>query len=183
MTKIQNDFYDILNQFLKYKNNYNKLDFKTQWDTNFKSLSTRLKESDLLNNNLYIFGNTGVGKTYFSQELINGRGMYYKWYEIINDVLNGDNKIRKYFNSDIIVIDDFLSKKPTEYNINIFYEIIDTRLENKKQTIITTNYSPKEFKNILQNLGTIEHYLQNRISSRMNLFDFYEFKGNDKRKK
>ncbi|AUB32021.1 hypothetical protein SFLOR_v1c09730 [Spiroplasma floricola 23-6] len=37
--------------------------------------------------------------------------MYYKWYEIINDVLNGDNKIKKYFNSDIIVINDFLSKK------------------------------------------------------------------------
>ncbi|AUB32020.1 hypothetical protein [Spiroplasma floricola] len=77
----------------------------------------------------------------------------------------------------------FYLKKSTEYNINIFYEIIDTRLENDKKTIIITNYSPKEFKNILQNLGTIEIHLQNRISSRMNLFDFYEFKGVDRRKK
>ncbi len=183
LTKIQERYKQLLIEHKEAVSKYKQTEFILKIDMREPSLNGRIGKYDLLNENLYIFGNTGVGKTYFSQKLINGRGKYFKWYDIFNDALDGSAKFSKYTNPSIIVIDDFLSRKPTEYNINMFYEIIDKRLELNKKTIITTNYTKQEFKNVLNQIDKVDKHFQARIYSRMNTFSFYEFKGEDLRKK
>lgn len=182
-TKIQDRYEQLISKHKEDVAKYEEIDFIVRLEMKEPSLNTKINNDDILNDNLYIFGNTGVGKTYFCQQLISGRGSYFKWYDIVNDALDGSAKFSKYTTPAIIVIDDFLSRKPTEYNINMFYEIIDKRLELGKQTIITTNYTKQEFKNVLNQIDKVDKHLQARIYSRMNTFSFYEFKGEDLRKK
>lgn len=58
--------------------------------------------------------------------------------------------IEKYMNVDLLVIDDFLTTKPTEWVIETLYRIINHRYENMKKTIITSNLSLPEIEERLQ---------------------------------
>lgn len=59
--------------------------------------------------------------------------------------------IQKYREIDFLVIDDFLSVKPTDFVVDILYIIINHRYDFLKTTIITSNFSLPEIENLLKN--------------------------------
>ncbi|MDM8534426.1 ATP-binding protein [Clostridiaceae bacterium HSG29] len=128
--------------------------------------------------NLLFYGPTGQGKTYLcnciANSLINkGHLVIYqtafKLIEIIenarfnkNNFSNKDENYQMLFSSDLLIIDDLGTEFINTFtNVEIF-NIINTRLNQNKKTIISTNLSPIQIK---------EKY-SDRISSR--LFGNYE---------
>ena len=51
---------------------------------------------------------------------------------------------RKYFDCDLLIIDDLGTELTTEFVRSAFYQIVNTRLMTNKKTIISTNLSPAE---------------------------------------
>ncbi len=138
--------------------------------------------------NLFFYGPTGQGKTYLcnciANSLINKGYLViyqtaFKLIEIIenarfnkNTFSNKDENYQMLFNADLLILDDLGTEFINTFtNVEIF-NIINTRLNQNKKTIISTNLSPVQIK---------EKY-SDRISSR--LFGNYEmlsFYGSDLR--
>lgn len=154
-----------------------------------------LKESiDFVNNfeaveqkNLFMCGNTGLGKTFLSsciaKELLD-KG-YCVIYQSANRIFNmlqddrfntgGDNNkhiINSLYDCDLLIIDDLGTELVTSYTASAFFDILNTRLINNKKMIINTNLS-------LERINTV---YSPRIASR--LMDFLQmvFIGEDIRK-
>lgn len=100
--------------------------------------------------NIFIFGEIGVGKTYLTnciaKELLDlGYSVIYftaiKFFEILTEIRLSNNKQEfNYINTcDLIIIDDL----GTEYNNSLvnseFYSFINTRILNQKSVIISSN--------------------------------------------
>lgn len=133
--------------------------------------------------NLLFYGPPGQGKTYLcnciASSLINKGYLViyqtsFKLIEIIenarfnkNNFSKNDENYQMLFNSDLLIIDDLGTEFINTFtNVEIF-NIINTRLNQNKNTIISTNLSPVQIK---------EKYSE-RISSRLfgsyKLFSFY----------
>jgi DNA replication protein DnaC len=68
--------------------------------------------------------------------------------------------MKKYLDANLLVLDDFLSTRPTDWVIDILYYLINHRFEYLKKTIITCNMSLEELE---KRMG------DQRITSRINL--------------
>lgn len=55
-----------------------------------------------------------------------------------------------YMDAHMLVLDDFITTRPTDWVIEIIYHLINYRYENMKKTIITSNFSLDQLENILQ---------------------------------
>lgn len=136
--------------------------------------------------NLYVFGNVGVGKSYLATALTrrfvenlpvekNGNTMGFVghgWPEFavvsellleirstfdMNCVDRELDVIDKYSNAGLLVLDDMGAEKTTEWALQTLYVIINRRINNLKQTIITSNLS----------LDDLSFKLSDRIASRI----------------
>jgi len=67
--------------------------------------------------------------------------------------------MRKYLDAHLLVIDDFLTTRPTDWVTDVLYHLINHRYEYMKKTIITSNYTLEELEKRLQD---------QRITSRIN---------------
>lgn len=87
------------------------------------------------------------------------------------------------FNYDIIAIDDFgLSQNNNRNNVltDIYFSLIDNRLENNKKMIITSNLSVSE---CIDKMNSSNNEASARIASRLSkVSSIIETKGSDKRK-
>ena len=112
---------------------------------NFKELSKD-------NNGLIFHGNVGTGKTYLAACIANKiiedyqiRVKMRNIPQIINDIEKGGFDIdkndyyRKLSSVSLLILDDFGIERNTEYVNEMVYQIINTRYESKKPTIISTN--------------------------------------------
>ena len=103
---------------------------------------------------LYIFGDTGNGKTYISCAIANE--LFKKGYKVMvtknNDAVKKindfDEDISTNFKNelrmmDLIVIDDFGTNRETDYQIEQVYNLINFLYSNKKIVIFTTNIPRK----------------------------------------
>ena len=122
--------------------------------------------------NLLFLGSTGLGKTHLSLAIANvviNRGYsvcYGTSHNICEDLrsemFGRDEKITytndKILEADLLVLDDLGTEIENQYNIATIYNIINTRILEKKPTIISTNYQLSEL---------LDKYDQ-RISSRLN---------------
>ena len=104
--------------------------------------------------NLMFMGGTGVGKTHLSLAIVNvaiNRGfsvIYGTSQNIISDLQNesfGRTENNYYsehdvLGTDLLVIDDLGTEFSTKFSAACVYNIINTRLLQKKPTIISTNY-------------------------------------------
>ena len=139
--------------------------------------------------NLLMYGGTGLGKTMLSsciaKEVIDkGFKVYYQpAYRIFslfesNKFSNEQDEaikaqIKYIFNSDLLIIDDLGSELVTTYTAEVLFDLINTRINSGKKTIINTNLS-------LEDLETI---YSPRISSRLTgNYTHLEFTGDDIRK-
>lgn len=127
----------------------------------------------LESDNLLMYGGTGLGKTMLSsciaKEVIDkGFKVYYQpAYRIFslfesNKFTNEQDEavkaqIKYIFNSDLLIIDDLGTELVTTYTAEVLFDLINTRINSGKKTIINTNLS----------LEDIETIYSARISSRL----------------
>ena len=104
---------------------------------------------------LLLMGSVGVGKTHLAVSILKAlseRGFSCRFYEfgaLLKEIQNSYNPISKtselnvlqpIFDSEILVLDEIGASKPTDWVRDTMAHIINTRYNDKKLTIFTTNY-------------------------------------------
>jgi DNA replication protein DnaC len=105
---------------------------------------------------LLFTGTVGVGKTHLAVSILKGlfeRGFSCLFYEFgsllkeIQDSYNSNTKtseltvLSPVLNAEVLVLDELGASKPTDWVRDTMAHIINTRYNNKKATIFTTNYA------------------------------------------
>lgn len=118
--------------------------------------------------NLMLIGSSGYGKTHLASAVcrefvLHGRRIkYVEWLNEVDKIKyarfeDRENIFKPLYNADVLYIDDFLMSgsdtKPSESDVNIALRIIDSRVKNDMQTIITTNRTLDELYDISDLLG------------------------------
>lgn len=110
------------------------------------------------NEGLAFIGSTGTGKTFMACCIANAlstKGVPV-WVTTVQPLLRkfGDFKtnysevIQQIRNIGLLVLDDYsITPATSKHNLDLMYEIIDTRKNSGKPLIITTNLTPADFKN------------------------------------
>ncbi len=137
---------------------------------------------------LLLIGGTGLGKTHLSTSL--ARTVIEKGYSVLYDTAHNvvfdfnydqfkskpEEELRseKYLDCDLLLLDDLGTEVQTKHTNSYLYNLINTRMNRGKTTLISTNLTPNE---LLERYG-------DRLASR--LFGEYEillFRGKDIRLK
>lgn len=122
--------------------------------------------------NLLFYGNAGLGKTFLcnciAKDILDkGWPVLYvpvsQLFKIIeqerfhrDEMSNPNEELNMFYSVDLLIIDDLGTEFSTIVTQSELFNIINSRLLNKKPTIISTNLSPKDF----------EHQYSDRIVSR-----------------
>lgn len=104
---------------------------------------------------LLLMGGTGLGKTHLSTAIaasIIEKGfdvLYETSQNIISDFSferfgrgfgdQSENKTERYFDCDLLIIDDFGTEETNQFSVSCFYNLINTRQNKQLPTIINTN--------------------------------------------
>lgn len=148
---------------------------------------------------LFLYGDVGTGKTYnvyalTKQLIMNNENVFvFNLPRLLNTIRASFSKqeaynedtdnysyafvkdmssIEKLIDLDILVIDDIGAEKPSDWVAETLYYLINSRYEEEKTTIFTSNLS----------LDKLADRIGNRIVSRIaEMCDIYEMKGEDKR--
>ncbi len=140
----------------------------TSWELKNKDNIERFLTSFFINNNfkkdLFIFGEHGSGKTYFSSAIVNELVAKNKRVAFINTIkacqyLRQDRAKESEFiddliNVDLLIIDD-LGKEPTNkyfswFSLEVIYSILIGRQIASKKTVINSNLSIERYLNLIQ---------------------------------
>ncbi|MCX7614136.1 MAG: ATP-binding protein [Clostridiales bacterium] len=137
--------------------------------------------------NMLFYGGPGLGKTFMSSCIAKEvalKGFSVTYDTAINIFGNlekekfGENyeelqmQIKRYMLSDLLIIDDLGTELTTSFVCSSFYNLLNTRLIERRQMIISTNLSPKE----------IAARYTPQIASRLSFeFDRFHFFGKDVR--
>jgi DNA replication protein DnaC len=105
---------------------------------------------------LLIIGTVGVGKTHLAvgiiKELIAQKGvpcLFYDYRELLKEIQNSYNQsvqttemevLRPVFEAEVLVLDELGAVKPSEWVWDTVSHILNTRYNDRRTTIITTNY-------------------------------------------
>ena len=105
---------------------------------------------------LLLIGPIGVGKTHLAvgiiKELILSKGiacLFYDYRELLKEIQNSYNSsvqatelevLRPVFESEVLALDELGAVKPTEWVWDTVSLVLNTRYNNNKTTIITTNF-------------------------------------------
>ncbi len=130
------------------------------------------------NKGIFIFGDTGTGKTYALHALSKGRAMVDNFTMLLSEFRDYmqkgfyHDKIKEYTSQEYVFIDDIGAEKTSDFVIEFLYVLINKRYENMKRTVIGTNLS----------LDQLQQRYGDRIVSRlMEMCVFVELKGDDRR--
>ena len=151
---------------------------------NFECIRQYANEFDGSCRNLLLVGGTGLGKTHLSTAI--ARTVIERGYSVLYDTAHNvfsdfnydqfksrpDEALRaeKYFECDLLILDDLGTEVQTKNTNSYFYNLINTRMNRSKSTVISTNLLASE---------VIERY-GDRMASR--LFGNYvtlHFRGKD----
>lgn len=139
--------------------------------------------------NFLMIGTTGLGKTHLSTavaQTVIDKGfdvLYVSAVSMLGDFeakrfgtstsLSATNDTARYYDCDLLIIDDLGTELINKFTQSSLYEIINTRINVRKSTIINTNLTPSE----------INTLYSERISSRLlGEYQPLRFKGVDIRK-
>jgi DNA replication protein DnaC len=125
-------------------------------DKAYKTAKTFLDRFPIERDGLLLIGDVGVGKTHLAvgiiKELILTKGtpcLFYDYRELLKAIQNSYNAsvqitemdvLRPVFEADVLVLDELGAVKPTEWVWDTVSHILNTRYNDKRTTIITTNY-------------------------------------------
>jgi DNA replication protein DnaC len=140
----------------------------TNYDTDFPGANPSLAEAHFIASNfakkcdprgdkgLLIIGKIGTGKTHLAvgiiKDLILNRGiscLFYDYRELLKEIQNSYNStvqtteldvLRPVFDTDVLVLDELGAVKPTEWVWDTVSLILNTRYNDNRTTIITTNF-------------------------------------------
>jgi DNA replication protein DnaC len=115
-----------------------------------------VEEYPLDNTGLLLIGSIGVGKTHLAvgiiKELIVSKSipcLFYDYRELLKEIQNSYNDsvkatelevLRPVFETEVLVLDELGAVKPTEWVWDTVSLILNTRYNDNRTTIITTNY-------------------------------------------
>jgi DNA replication protein DnaC len=115
-----------------------------------------VSEYPLTRTGLMLIGPIGVGKTHLSvgivKELALAKGvpcLFYDYRELLKEIQNSYNAsvattemqvLRPVFETEVLVLDELGAIKPTEWVWDTVSHILNTRYNDKRTTIITTNF-------------------------------------------
>ena len=112
--------------------------------------------------NLFIYGDTGVGKTFLSHciacEILKKAysTLYFPSYDLFNLLAketfareSGDGGIMEYvLNCDLLILDDLGTELANTFTVSRLFQILNERALRRRSTILSTNLSPKDFRDI-----------------------------------
>ena len=151
---------------------------------------------------LLFVGNAGVGKTHLAvgilKEIINKHRrpcLFYECGALFKEIQNSYSEVARtselrllapVYEADLLVLDELGTVMPTGWVFDTLYQIINTRYNNEKVTIFTTNYpdTPRIEKiedettptrsfavsrsvSIIEGLSTLEQRISARVRSRL----------------
>nr|WP_246408941.1 ATP-binding protein [Granulicella aggregans] len=112
--------------------------------------------SDKTGTGLLLTGSIGVGKTHLAvgilQSLVAERGatgLFYDYRDLLKQVQNSYNRqvneteleiLKPVFEAEVLVLDELGASKPTDWVWDTVAHILNTRYNDRRTTIITTNY-------------------------------------------
>jgi DNA replication protein DnaC len=115
--------------------------------------------ADLDGQGLLLVGPVGVGKTHLAVALLHDlielygiRGLFYQFGALLRQIQDSYNPISQtselsvlqpVFDADVLVLDELGASKPTDWVRDTMMQIINTRYNDKRLTIFTTNFSDK----------------------------------------
>jgi DNA replication protein DnaC len=172
----------------------------TNYDTDFPGAHPSLAEAHFLasgfaqkcdprgDKGLLIIGKIGTGKTHLAagiiRELILNRGiscLFYDYRELLKEIQNSYNAtvqtteldvLRPVFEPDVLVLDELGAVKPTEWVWDTVSLILNTRYNDNRTTIITTNFDDQPAAGVAASLSSARaasrgETLGDRIGERM----------------
>jgi DNA replication protein DnaC len=113
------------------------------------------REYPAVERGLVFMGPVGVGKTHLSVAILRGlveKGvpcLFYEFGALLKEIQNSYNPISQtselkvlapVFESEVLVLDELGASKPTDWVRDTMMQIINTRYNDRKLTIFTTNY-------------------------------------------
>lgn len=125
----------------------------------FESLRDYTERFDpKISKSVALFGGTGLGKTHLSSAV--ARGVIEKGYDVyyvgavnmISDFeakrFNGGNggEAERCFDCDLLIIDDLGTEVVNQFTVSVLYNIINTRLNSHKPTLLSTNLDSNDFR-------------------------------------
>jgi DNA replication protein DnaC len=98
--------------------------------------------------NLFIYGKTGTGKTHLAISLVRDGAVYRRLPDLFREARGPDFPeqyvINKYGASKLLILDEIGRQKFSDFEHNLFFEIIDKRYGACLPTTLITNLSPQE---------------------------------------
>jgi DNA replication protein DnaC len=127
--------------------------FEAEWDNWIADTPEKEKAlrnaKDAWNTNLFFSGNNGTGKTHLAMCLTKDGAIYRRLPDIFREVresFESEGETIKYYGEcKLLVIDEIGRQKFSDFELNLFFEIIDRRWNNILPTTIITNLTADEF--------------------------------------
>jgi len=148
-------------------------------DRAFRFASRLAMEYPAVDRGLLFMGTVGVGKTHLAVSILKGlteRGfscLFYEFGGLLKEIQNSYNPVSQtsevkllepVFNAEILVLDEIGASKPTDWVRDTMAHIINTRYNDKKLTIFTTNFLDKPTN---EREETLEDRIGVRLRSRL----------------
>ena len=143
-----------------------------------ENVKKAIKKAIDKNKGLFIYGDTGTGKTYTCHAIAKNKGKVENFVYLLieyRDYLQKGHyydQIKYLVDQEYLFIDDIGSEKTSDFVIEFLYMVINKRYENMKRTVLTTNLSLEDFS---------ERYGDRILSRITEMCVLVELKGEDKR--
>jgi len=140
------------------------------FETNFSGVDVSLRSARMMasrfvecypvetdGKGLLLVGPVGVGKTHIAVGILRAlvenrgvKGLFYDYRELLKEVQNSYNPnvaatemevLRPVFQAEVLVLDELGASKPTEWVWDTIAHILNSRYNDRRTTIITTNYA------------------------------------------
>lgn len=114
-----------------------------------------VREYPSVDRGLLLTGTVGVGKTHLATAILRGlieKGvpcLFYEFGTLLKEIQNSYNPVSQtselkvlapVFDAEVLVLDELGASKPTDWIRDTMMQIINTRYNDKKLTLFTTNY-------------------------------------------
>lgn len=138
------------------------------------SMDVAMKYPDL-DRGLLLMGSVGVGKTHLAVSILKGlteRGfgcLFYEFGSLLKEIQDSYNPhtltselsvLSPVLTTDILVLDELGASKPTDWARDTMAHVINTRYNDRKLTVFTTNY-------LDDRRSAVEETLEDRIGTRL----------------